>query len=267
MSHNHTPRSKTTSKQKAGGLSKRWQLLNNQTIGTNHYWTIALQNADFYADMAPLIRRYVSGRTLDVGAGKLAWRTLLSEQSSSYISGDLTKEHADIDVLFDATAEYPFADRAFDTVFCCSVLEHVMEPWHALSEMWRVLVPGGTLIISVPFVYYLHGQPHDYYRFTRYGVTYLAKQAGFDVERMVANGGLTTLLLNIPSTALSIVLTTIRLGSIIPFATRLFMFLNTKVGKRLEPGGLFTMNHIAVLRKPVIAADKPSARINKDAQA
>jgi len=250
MSHDLTAMPEYPAHREAGWLSKRWQVLNNQTIGTDRYWSIALQNADFYADMSPIIRRYVRGRTLDVGAGKLAWRDLISQHSTAYISGDLNREHADLDVLFDATKEYPFADAVFDTVFCCSVLEHVKEPWRALAEMWRILTPGGTLIISVPFVFYLHGQPHDYYRFTRYGVAYLAERAGFNTEKLVANGGITTLLLNIPSVALSILLSTIKVGWLIPSTTNFFMSINMKLGKRLERGDLFAMNHIAVLRKP-----------------
>jgi SAM-dependent methyltransferase len=235
-----------------GRLTAPWNELNSQTIGTNRYWKIALQNASFYSDMAPLIRQYVRGRTLDLGAGRLAWRELLSRYATSYTSGDLTGEHPDVDVLFDATGQYPFDDGSFDTVFCCSVLEHTKEPWKAFPEIWRVLAPGGTAIVSVPFVFYLHGQPHDYYRFTRYGLTYLAERAGFTVEKMVANGGLTTLLLNIPSVALSLILSAARLERLIPPVTRFFLMVDRKVGKRLERGGLFSMNHLAVLRKPLV---------------
>ncbi|HET9494394.1 MAG TPA: class I SAM-dependent methyltransferase [Chloroflexia bacterium] len=235
----------------AGWLTRPWGDLNNHTIGTQRYWTIALQNASFYADMAPLIRQYVRGRTLDLGAGRLAWRELLSRYATSYTSGDLTREHPEVDVLFDATGQYPFADGSFDTIFCCSVLEHAQEPWKAFSEIWRVLAPGGTAIISVPFIYYLHGQPHDYYRFTRYGLAYLAERAGFEVEKVVANGGLTTLLLNIPSVALSLILSAARLAWLIPPVTRFFLLVDRNVGKRVERGGLFSMNHLAVLRKPM----------------
>jgi SAM-dependent methyltransferase len=242
---------KSTARQIVDRLTKPWSDLNSQTIGTGRYWQIALQNASFYADMEPLIRQYVRGRTLDLGAGRLAWRDLLSRYGTSYTSGDLTREHPDVDVLFDATGEYPFGDGSFDTVFCCSVLEHAKEPWKAFPEIWRVLAPGGTAIVSVPFIFYLHGQPHDYYRFTRYGLTYLAERAGFTVEKMVPNGGLTTLLLNVPSVALSMALSAARLGRLIPPVTRLFVVVDRNIGGRLERGGLFSMNHLAVLRKPV----------------
>lgn len=44
----------------------------------------------------------------------------------------------------------PFPDGAFGTVLCTEVLEHVPHPGHALSEIRRVLRPGGQLIGSVP---------------------------------------------------------------------------------------------------------------------
>src|SRR5438094_730993 len=98
-------------------LAKAWNRLNQDTIGTEEYWWIALQNAAFYTDMKPLISKYVRGRTLDVGAGSLAWRDPLKRYSKTYVSGDLTRTHPELDTLFDATGSYPFADGAFDTVF------------------------------------------------------------------------------------------------------------------------------------------------------
>jgi SAM-dependent methyltransferase len=154
-----------------------------------------------------------------------------------------------LDVLFDATGAYPFADGAFDTLFCCSVLEHAREPWLAFDEMWRVLAPGGVAIISVPFVFYLHGQPHDYYRFSTYAIKYLAERSGFEVEEIVINGGLIQMLLNIPSVILSTGLFAFGLGRLIPAATRLFLAVDKTLSSRLERQGLFAMNHLAVLRK------------------
>ena len=231
-------------------IFRAWQRLNDQTIGTDKYWSIALQNAALYADTKPLIARYTRGRTLDIGAGKLAWRSLLKKHSDVYTSSDLTREHAEVDVLFDATKPFPFADKTFDTLFCHSVLEHCREPWNVLPEMWRILDPGGIAIVSVPFVFYLHGQPHDYYRFSRYGLAYLAQRANFEVVEIVTNGGFLQLLMNIPSMALSTMLSMLGLRRMIPPVTRFFLAVDKLLGARLERGGLFAINHLAVLRKP-----------------
>src|SRR5208337_4573557 len=76
-----------------GRLAQAWRRLNTNTVGTDGYWWIGLQNAAFYRDMAPLIAGHARGRTLDVGAGRLAWRSLLMQHVASYFSGDAIKEH------------------------------------------------------------------------------------------------------------------------------------------------------------------------------
>jgi SAM-dependent methyltransferase len=229
-------------------LTRHWQRLNDRTIGGAGYWWIALQNAVVYSDTQRIAARYVRGRTLDAGAGRLAWRPLLRRHSRTYVSGDLTAEHPEVDVLFDVTRPFPFPAESFDTVFCHSVLEHTREPWRAMPEMWRVLAPGGVAIVAVPFVFYLHGQPHDYYRFSRYGLAYLAEQAGFEVIETVANGGIVDLLLNIPSVLLSTMLAAAGLARWIPAVTRFWLALARRLA-RLDRSHLFTMNYIVVLSK------------------
>lgn len=230
-------------------LRRKWHQLNANTIGSERYWWIALQNAAFFSDMAPLVARYVHGRTLDTGAGRLAWRPLLRRHSTSYVGGDLVREHPELDVIFDATRGLPFADGSFDTLFSCSVLEHTPEPWHALSEMWRVLAPGGTAIVSVPFLFYLHGEPHDYYRFTRYGIAHLVRNTGFQVVEMVSNGGFFHALFNAPSIASSTLLAACGFSGLIPPTTRFWLALAGLLRGRLERDDLFPMNYLTVLRK------------------
>jgi SAM-dependent methyltransferase len=234
---------------KRGWPAQAWRRLNSNTIGTDEYWWIGLQNAAFYRDMVPLIAGHARGRTLDIGAGRLAWRSLLSRHVDSYFSGDVTKEHADLDVVFDATSGLPFAEAAFDTIFCCSVLEHAAEPWDSLSDMYRVLVPGGTAIVSLPFLLHLHDEPHDYYRFTRYGIQHLAARAGFQVVQMVVNGGLFHLVLNLPSVMLSTIWETAKLRALIRPTTLFWLALARRLDNMFNLKELFASNYIVVLRK------------------
>jgi SAM-dependent methyltransferase len=65
--------------------------------------------------------------------------------------------------------DLPFADNTVEALFCLAVLEHVENPIQAMNEMYRVLQPGGKLLIYVPFLYYYHayeGYYGDYWRFT-----------------------------------------------------------------------------------------------------
>lgn len=80
----------------------------------------------------------------------------------------------DPDVVGDV-AEFDFGDGRFDAVVMCEVLEHVREPAKAIGNVHRALKSGGSLILSTPFVFPLHDQPHDYYRFTRHGLEWLLR--------------------------------------------------------------------------------------------
>lgn len=61
----------------------------------------------------------------------------------------------------------PFADGHFDCVLASEVMEHIADPFRFASEVKRVLKTGGTLVLTVPFLFHEHGDPHDYWRPTR----------------------------------------------------------------------------------------------------
>ncbi|MBI5569085.1 MAG: class I SAM-dependent methyltransferase [Desulfomonile tiedjei] len=230
-------------------LKEGWRKLNAETIGTDAYWWIAVESATFYEDMKRVVEQYAYGRALDAGAGRLAWRELLSRHVGTYLSGDLNVEHDQLDVVFDLTARFPFPDGSFDTLFCCSVLEHAPEPWDAFSEMSRVLTRGGVAIVSLPFLLHLHDEPHDYYRFTRYGIEYLASKAGFEVKEVVVNGGLFHLVLNVPSIVLSIVWQALGARFLIRPTTRFWVALAKTFDRWSGLGDSFASNYIVILRK------------------
>jgi SAM-dependent methyltransferase len=237
------------------GLAQTWRDLIVQTVGSEDYWWIALQHAAMYADMTSVVARYARGRTLDMGAGQLAWRNLLREHCGAYLSGDLVVANPQLDCVFDVRGRLPFADATFDTLFCCSVLEHLTEPWGAFSEIWRILAPGGAAIVTLPFVYNLHDEPHDYYRFTRYGIQHLAVKAGFTLEEIVVNGGLFHLFFNVPSVFLSTLYARCGAPGLIRPTTRFWLALARKLDRVDRLSELFASNHIAVLRKAPASGD------------
>ena len=58
------------------------------------------------------------------------------------------------------------------------VLEHVPNPRDAIGEIHRVLKPGGLLVGSVPFGIGIHGDPHDFYRYTKEALNMLLAPFG-----------------------------------------------------------------------------------------
>lgn len=67
----------------------------------------------------------------------------------------------------------PFRDATFDVVIANNVIEHLHDPARGVGEMRRALRPGGQLLYTIPFLYPIHEAPHDYTRFTRYGLARL----------------------------------------------------------------------------------------------
>jgi len=66
-----------------------------------------------------------------------------------YVKGDLVPAREGIEKI-DVTG-IPYPNDAFDWVFCNHVLEHVPDDAKALSELFRVLKPGGIAILQTPF--------------------------------------------------------------------------------------------------------------------
>lgn len=110
-------------------------------------------------------------RTLDVGGGsgpykKYFWNRVCIDAEAG----------EGIDVVGDAHDLSRFTDGEFGCVLCTEVLEHLHTPQKALDEMYRVLKPGGKLILTTRFIFPLHNIPGDYFRFTRYGLAHLLRE-------------------------------------------------------------------------------------------
>jgi SAM-dependent methyltransferase len=67
----------------------------------------------------------------------------------------------------------PLADSSMQAVSVQAVLEHVVEPWRAVSEIERVLAPGGLVYAVTPFLQHVHEGPWDFTRFTESGHRWL----------------------------------------------------------------------------------------------
>jgi SAM-dependent methyltransferase len=120
-------------------------------------------------------------RVIDVGAGDAPYRELF--EHVEYVTLDWGESvHEDAggsDVIATAT-RLPLEDATFDAALMTQVLEHIAEPQAALRELRRVLRPGGRLLLTAPLVWEEHEAPHDFYRYTRFGLEHLAREAGFE---------------------------------------------------------------------------------------
>jgi SAM-dependent methyltransferase len=142
----------------------------------------------------------LQGDVLDVGCGSKPYRELISAARYVGMEMDTPRTRASFaaDVYYDGRT-FPLADASFDGVLCSQVFEHVFTPTAFLAEIHRVLRPGGLLLLTVPFVWDEHEQPHDFARYSSFGLKALLEDAGFVVEaqrKSIADGRVLFQLLN-----------------------------------------------------------------------
>lgn len=123
---------------------------------------------------------YVHGDVIDFGAGLSRYKPMILTKAKSYKAMD-SFEAPGIDVVADVMNP-PLADSSCDTVLCTQVLEHIREPWIVVEHIARVLRPGGTAIVTTPFMYPYHPDPGDYFRYTADGLASLFERVGMKVE-------------------------------------------------------------------------------------
>jgi len=115
---------------------------------------------------------------LDISAGQCRYKPFF--QHAHYIAvdscvGDKSWDFRKLDAAGDAL----YLPIKSDTIDICTnfvSLEHYPEPSKAFSEIFRVLKPGGKLYLYAPFAIGEHQIPHDYFRYTRYGLARLCEE-------------------------------------------------------------------------------------------
>jgi SAM-dependent methyltransferase len=130
-------------------------------------------------------------RVIDAGAGETVHKPFFKRHRYCGVDlgiGDQAWNYRHLDVLADL-ARLPFRDAGFDACLNIVTLEHVTEPAKVLAELARVLKPDARLLLIVPHEWEVHQAPHDYFRYTCYGVDYLLRNAGFDPETIKPMGG------------------------------------------------------------------------------
>ncbi|MGN6568906.1 MAG: class I SAM-dependent methyltransferase [Flavipsychrobacter sp.] len=142
-----------------------------------------------FTDLKDAIENYASGDVLDIGCGNKPYKVLFEGKINSYTGCDIIQSDRNlVDIICPAT-DIPLPNNSKDTVFTTQVLEHVADHRKLLAEAYRILKPGGNLILSAPMCWEHHEEPYDFFRFTKYGFEYLLKETGFTPVLIQPNGG------------------------------------------------------------------------------
>lgn len=115
-------------------------------------------------------------KVLNVGASGAIPDLLKKAGTFDFFSLDINPEK-NPDIVCDVcNMKGVIEDNTYDVIVMMEVLEHIPDPSMAMAELKRILKPGGMLLGSTPFLFPIHDAPHDYYRYTIYGLKHLLRE-------------------------------------------------------------------------------------------
>lgn len=142
----------------------------------------------------PLFNTHLSGSLLDLGCGPVPYyelyKPLVSENICvDYPASPYTTEFLDHPVDLNAVARLPFEDDRFDSILATELIAHVHRPDVLMSEVARVLRPGGKAIITTTFINWMGEYPYEYSHQSGPGLRQLAQSASLEVVHLESYGG------------------------------------------------------------------------------
>ncbi len=161
--------------------------LNTYQVGTEHHYYLHYQS--YHQELFKAFSQFATGKLLDIGCGNKPYAALLEPKITAYTGCDIIQSSDNrVDILCPAN-QIPVPDQSFDTVISTQTIEHVEDHQGLVNEAFRALKKNGYFIVSGPLYWPLHEEPYDFFRFTKYGFTYVLEKAGFSVVAINANGG------------------------------------------------------------------------------
>lgn len=140
------------------------------------------------------IPQYCRGRLVDLGCGEVPFYSFYQPYVSEVVTVDwenTSHPNSHIDIYADLNAPPISAidDHSADCILCSDVLEHIYQPKILVKEMSRMLKPDGWLLLNVPFLFYVHEEPYDFYRYTPFSLRRMLEENGFEVREIQPLGG------------------------------------------------------------------------------
>lgn len=126
---------------------------------------------------------------VDFGCGDMPYRSVIEPMVGKYLGVDLEMNpQAEYHIGFDSKTTLP--ENYSDIVLSNQVLEHVDSPEGYLQEAFRILKPGGTLILTTHGYWFYHPTPNDYWRWTSAGLRKTVEKEGFTITSFFGIMGL-----------------------------------------------------------------------------
>ncbi len=134
---------------------------------------------------------HIKGTVYDLGCGERPYEQDILEYADEYIGVDWGHTHHDLkaDLVSDLNRPLPLEGEVADTVVSFQVMEHLCEPQTMLGEAFRILRKNGNIVVTVPFQWWVHEAPDDYFRYTIHGLRYMFEKAGFSDIQITPSSG------------------------------------------------------------------------------
>jgi SAM-dependent methyltransferase len=158
-------------------MSKDYKISQNHPNRQSHNWLVYdLSDKCLYN-----LKGHIKGHVYDLGCGEMPYKEWFLKHADKYTGVDwsLSIHDSKADIIADLNKELPIKSDSADTIVSISVMEHLKEPKTFLKEANRILKPGGNIVLQVPFMWWVHEAPYDYFRYTEYGLKYLFEEAKF----------------------------------------------------------------------------------------
>lgn len=126
---------------------------------------------------------------LDYGCGNMPYRPLFDQAGVEYMGADYSDNEM-ASVVVSLSGDVERRDQSCDIVVSTQVLEHVQDPKRYLAECYRLLRPGGRLVLSTHGYWLYHPDPTDFWRWTKDGLRLITEEAGFRIVRFTGLIGL-----------------------------------------------------------------------------
>jgi hypothetical protein len=144
-------------------------------------WEVRAVNGWISATLPALLDTAPVGAVLDAGCGEQPFRPLVEASGRTYVGMDVVQNASRTVAIFGDLEHVEASAPQYPFVLCTEVLEHVVDIDLSFRGLRRLTLPGGLVMITVPFLFPVHMEPYDFRRLTEYGVARLAADHGFSV--------------------------------------------------------------------------------------
>jgi len=165
-------------------LSKDVLAVISPPIWDSYHYVSVLTRKAYERTIPKLLKSGNKYKIMDYGCGARPYEHLFEGYIDEYTGVDVG-ENPKADILIEPGEKLKFEDNSFDFVLSSQVLEHVKDFDDYMKECYRVLKPGGCLLLSTHGTWQYHASPYDYNRWTCMGLKYLLERHGFEVTESI----------------------------------------------------------------------------------